>query len=142
LLVLKTGVLIMQNEVFIMKNHMVIGIGCFARPDKLSRIFLKIVRNYALGSIEGIDLVDGNDFGETESNRWIEALIAGKNVESDSPDSASADVPENRKITGFFLALKDQRLKLSIFAKKGNCQQVRHSAVLDALTNMRRSRLN
>ena len=125
-----------------MKNQTVTGIGCFAGPEKLSRLFLKMVRNYALGRIEGIDLASGRECGETESTRLIEALIAGKTLDSDPTDSDAAGAPENKKITGFFLTLKDQKLSLSIFAKKSGCRQERHSAVLGVLTDMRRRRLN
>jgi len=125
-----------------MKNQMITGIGCFAKPEKLSRIFLKMIRNYALGQIEGIDPADRKQWGETESTRLMEALIVGKNPQSHSSDSDSTQTPEYQKITGFFLALKDQKLNLSIFAKKWSGRQERYSAVLDVLTQMRRSRLN
>jgi hypothetical protein len=125
-----------------MKNQTVTGIGCFAKPEKLRRIFLKMVQRYALGQIEGIDLADRRESGETESTRLIEALVAGKFLEPDPSDANSPDAPEYKKITGFFLTLKDQKLNLSIFAKNGGCRQERHSAVLHALTDIRRRRLN
>ncbi len=125
-----------------MKYQTVTGIGCFAKPEKLSRIFLKMVRNYALGQIEGIDLTGDFESGGTDSTRLIEALITGQSLGSDPSDSDACGASENKKITGFFLALKDHRLKLSIFAKKGSCPQERHSAVLDTLTSMRWRRLN
>jgi hypothetical protein len=125
-----------------MKNQTVTGIGCFARPEKLRRIFLKMVQRYALGQIEGIDLADRSESGETESIRLIEALIAGRNLELHPSNSNSPDAPEYKKITGFFLTLKDQKLNLSIFAKNSDRRQERHSAVLDALTDIRWRRLN
>ena len=125
-----------------MKNQTVTGIGCFARPERLRRIFLKMVQDYALGQIEGIDLTNKGKLGGTESTRLIEALITGKKLAPETPNAAIPEAPEYKKITGFYLTLKDQQLKLSIFAKKGNCRQERHSAVLDLLTDMRRSRLN
>jgi hypothetical protein len=125
-----------------MKNLNVTGIGCFARPEKLRRIFLKMIQKYALGQIEGIDLANKRESGETESTRLIEALVAGKVLGPDPSDTISPDAPEHKKITGFFLTLKDQKLNLSIFAKNGGCRQERHSAVLDALTDIRWRRLN
>ena len=125
-----------------MNNQTVTGIGCFARPEKLRRIFLKMVQRYALGRIEGIDLTDGRESGETESARLIAALIAGQILQPHPSDSNSPNAPEYKKITGFYLTLKDQKLNLSIFAKNGGCRQERHSAVLNALTDIRRRRLN
>jgi hypothetical protein len=125
-----------------MKNIIVTGIGCFAKPEKLSRIFLKMVRIYTLGQIEGIDVSKRHEWGDTESTRLVEALIAGESLEHHSLHCDSPNAPEYQKITGFFLTLKDQKLNLSIFAKKRGSRQERHSAVLDVLTNIRRSRLN
>jgi len=127
---------------FFMRYQTITGIGCFAKPEKLSRIFLKMVQNYALGQIEGIDLTVDLDSGGTESTRLIKALMTGQSLAPDPSDSDVCGAPENKKITGFFLTLKDHRLRLSIFAKKGGCPQERHSAVLDALTSMRWRRLN
>ncbi len=101
-----------------------------------------MVQRYALGQIEGIDLADRSESGETESIRLIEALIAGRNLELHPSNSNSPDAPEYKKITGFFLTLKDQKLNLSIFAKNSDRRQERHSAVLDALTDIRWRRLN
>jgi hypothetical protein len=125
-----------------MKNQTITGIGCFAKPEKLRRIFLKLIQRYALGQIEGLDLINRQESGETESIRLIEALIAGQILDLDPSDTNTSDAPECKKITGFFLTLKDQKLNLSIFAKNGGCRQERHSAVLDALTNIRWKRLN
>ena len=101
-----------------------------------------MVQRYALGQIEGLDLINRGESGETESTRLIEALIAGQILDSDPSDVNTSDAPEYKKITGFFLTLKDQKLNLSIFAKNGGCRQERHSAVLNALTDIRRRRLN
>jgi hypothetical protein len=115
---LRAGGLKMGNEGFFMKNETVTGIGCFAGPERLRRFFLKMVQNYARGQVDGIDLTNRGQVGETESTRLIEALIAGKILDPEPSESNSPDVPEYKKITGFFLTLKDQKLNLSIFAKK------------------------
>ncbi len=125
-----------------MKNQSVTGIGCFARPEKLSRIFLKMVQNYTLGQLEGIELANGCESGGTEGTKLLRALIAGKAACRDSSDPDAAGRLENKKITGFFLTLKDHSLELSIFAKNGDCRRERHSAVLERFTRVRRKRLN
>ena len=125
-----------------MNNRTVTGIGCFAGPERLSRIFLKMVQNYTLGEFSGIEPVNDPGAGETESVQLLKALIAGKPASHDSWDADPGKLAEDKKITGFFMTLKDQKLKLSIFAKTGCNRQERHSTVLDALTNMRLKRLN
>jgi len=125
-----------------MENQIITGIGCFAGPQKLSRIFMRMVQTYALGKLDGIEWVNSCESDGTEGTRLLKALIAGKAVRQGSATPDAVDNLENKKITGFFLTLKDQNLKLSIYAKKGDNQQERHSAILDEFTRLRQKRLN
>jgi len=125
-----------------MKNQIITGVGCFAGPEKLSRIFLKMVQTYTLGKMDGIQWANGCDSDATEGTRLLKALIAGEAAWQDSVIPGAVDRLENKKITGFFLTLKDQRLKLSIFAKRGDSQRERHSAILNEFTQMRQRRLH
>jgi len=125
-----------------MVNHTITGVGCFAGPEKLSRIFMRMVQTYTLGQLDGIEWINGRESDETEGTRLLKALIAGKAARLEPSIPEAADRYENKKITGFFLALKDQGLELSIFAKNGDCRRERHSAVLNEFTQMRQRRLN
>ena len=125
-----------------MENQIITGIGCFAGLEKLSRIFLKMLHTYTLGQLEGIELDNGCESGATEGTQLLKALIAGKTAGQDSSFPDGADRLKKKKITGFYLTLQDHSLKLSIFAKNGNCRRERHSAVLDGFTQVRRKRLN
>jgi len=125
-----------------MRDQTITGVGCFARPEKLSRIFLRMVQTYTLGKLDGVKWVNGCKSGEAEGIRLLKALIAGKTAWQDSAVPDDVDRLENKKITGFFLTMKDQRLKLSIFAMKGDSQRERHSAILNEFTQMRQKRLN
>jgi hypothetical protein len=125
-----------------MENQIITGIGCFAGPKKLSRIFMRMVQSYTLGKLDGIEWGTGCDSDGTEGTKLLKALIAGKAVRQDSAHPDAVDRLENKKITGFFLTLKDQGLELSIFAENGDCPPERHSAVLDGFTKIRQKRLN
>ena len=126
-----------------MIHKKVTGIGCFAKPATLSRVFKKMVRNYTLGQFESINLVnDHNEVRGADGSALLRALIAGKGGYFPAPDSESGKVAENRKITGFFLTLRNQCLNLSIFAR-GDCNVLeRYTANLDAFTELRQKRLN
>ena len=101
-----------------MINKKLTGIGCFAKPATLSRVFKKMVQNYTLGQFESINMVNGYDeLRGSDGTVLLRALIAGKAGYFPSPDSESCSVAENRKIIGFFLTLRNQRLNLSIFAR-------------------------
>jgi hypothetical protein len=121
---------------------MITGIGCFAGPEKLSRIFLKMVQTYTLGPIDGIEWANDGESGATEVTQLLKTLMTGKAARQNPSLPAAADGLENKKITGFFLALKDHSLELSIFAKNGNRQRERHTAVLDGFSGVRQKRLN
>ena len=126
-----------------MINKKLTGIGCFAKPATLSRVFKKMVQNYTLGQFESINMVNGHDeVRGSDGTVLLRALIAGKAGYFPSPDSEPCSVAENRKITGFFLTLRNQRLNLSIFAR-GDCNiRERYTASLDAFTELRQKRLN
>lgn len=124
-----------------MKNQIVNGIGCFAKPERLSRIFLRMVQNYTLGPLDKSKLANGCKFAENENARLLEALIAGKAAGLKSSIFDPNSGIENKKITGFFLTLKDQSLELSIFSKSDNGRE-RYCTKLDAFTRLRRKRLN
>ncbi len=126
-----------------MLNKKVTGIGCFAKPATLSRVFKKMVRNYTLGQFESINLVNGHDeVRGADGTVMLKALIAGKAGYFPAPDSESCSVAENRKITGFFLTLRNQGLNLSIFARGDRNIRERYTTSLDAFTELRQKRLN
>ena len=126
-----------------MINRKVTGIGCFAKPATLSRVFNKMVRNYTLGQFESINPANSQDMaGSVDGTVLLKALIAGKAGYFPAPDSDSCDVAENRKITGFFLRFSNQRLNLSIFARGDrNIRQI-YTTSLDGYTELRQKRLN
>ena len=114
-----------------MENQTITGVGCFAEPQKLSRIFLRMVQTYTLGKLEGIDWINNCGSDETEGPRLLKALIAGKAAGQNAMIPGADDGWPKKRITGFFLTLKDQRLKLSILAKIGDRQLEWHSAILN-----------
>ena len=126
-----------------MINKKVTGIGCFAKPATLSRVFKKMVQNYTLGQFESFNMVNGHDeVRGADGTVLLRALITGKAGYFPWPDSESCRVAENRKITGFFLTLRNQRLNLSIFARGDRDVRERYTASLDAFTELRQKRLN
>ena len=105
--------------------------------------FQKMVRNYTLGQFESINQVNGHDeVRGSDGTVLLKALIAGKTGYFPSPDSEFCSVAENRKITGFFLTLRNQRLNLSIFARGDRNIRERFTASLEAFTELRQKRLN
>ncbi len=125
-----------------MENQNVIGIGCYAKPDRLSSIFNKLVRAYALGPFIGSQLFDGPASKEINGVDLLQILIAGEGSDRNSRDCKGPGIKALSKITGFYLMLNDQGLKLSIFARSNSRRPEIVTTKLDGLTKLRQRRLN
>lgn len=125
-----------------MRNQMFTGIGCFAKPDRLERIFDRIVRNYILEPHGGYELLNENLPKNSEGTHLLQALMADL-AETGYPNGARAeDLAKPCEIAGFYLTLSDQKLNLSIFAKGNNSRSGIFRTSLGKLTRLRHKRLN
>ena len=102
-----------------MKYQGVIGVGCYGRPETLTRVLKKFVATYILGKSKGPDRKDGQHCVQFETIKLLKALIGGL---LESHQFSEPEIIENFKnsdITGFFLALESRRLNLSLFTRHG-----------------------
>lgn len=125
-----------------MENHNVIGIGCYARPQRLSRIFKKLVQAYTLGPFKGNQLFNEPASKDIHGVDLLQKLMAGENSDISSGDCENPNLKAFSKITGFYLMLNDQGLNLSIFARFNNRRSEIVTTRLDGLTKLRQKRLN
>jgi len=101
-----------------------------------------MVQTYTLEKLDDVEWERDWESDGSEGIKLLKALIAGPTARQNSAGLEAGDWFENKKITGFFLTLKDQRLKLSVFAKIGESRRERHSAILDGITRLRLKRMN
>jgi len=125
-----------------MKNQRIVGIGCFARPETLSRVAKKWIRTYTLGQIQSLRVGNDNGVTPSEGTQLLNAIITGQPNNVQKQTSKQLDGLQDKKITGFFLEMKDHRLNLSVFAKGVSSGRKRYTATLDAVTKIRQKRLN
>jgi len=125
-----------------MKNQRIVGIGCFAGPETLSKVAKKWIDNYTLGQFQSIRVENDKGVTPSEGTQLLNAIITGESNTIREQSSNSVDGLQNRKITGFFLEMKDHRLNLSVFAKGVSSGQQRYTATLDVITRIRQKRLN
>jgi hypothetical protein len=125
-----------------MKIQKFTGIGCFAKPERLGRIFNKLVQDYALGPFESDQLFDQKMPPGCEGIDLLKALMAGPTRDRGSGPCETIKFPGHQNITGFYLSLFDQKLNLAIFAKGNSSRQEIYTAKLDELTKLRQKRLN
>ena len=125
-----------------MKNQMFTGIGCFAKADRLGRIFSNLLQTYTLGPFKEDQLINRSISKDSEATVLLQALMTGLTGGSGSVDCGSFNVKRPKKITGFYLALVDQKLNLSIFTRGTKSRPEIFTTNLDGLTKLRRKRLN
>jgi hypothetical protein len=125
-----------------MRDQTFTGVGCFAKPDRLGRIFRKLVQSYTLGPFNENQLFDGSLSKKSEGAVLLQALMAGLTIGSGSADRATLSLGRPKKITGFYLSLNDQKLNLRIFARGNSTRPEIFTTSLDELTKLRRKRLN
>ena len=125
-----------------MKNEMFTGIGCFAKPDRLNRIFNKLVQNYTLGPFNADQLFDGSDSDGSDHADLLQAVMANLAGDGGSGDGETPNLNRFKKITGFYLSLNDQKLNLSIFARGNDSRTEIITKRLDKLSRIRQKRLN
>ena len=125
-----------------MDNQTVIGIGCFAKPERLSRIFNKLVQDYALGSLENNQLFDQYTPPGCEGADLLREFLAKPTKGRPSGRCETIRFPKHPNITGFYLSLFDQKLNLKIFTRGNSAKQEIYTATLDELTQLRQERLN
>jgi hypothetical protein len=116
-----------------MQNQTFTGIGCFAKPQRLNRIFKKLVQAYTLGPFEESQMREAN---------LIEALMADRTGDICSAGCKNPGFKVSPKITGFYLTVKDQELNLSIFTKTNSARPEIITTSLDGLTKLRQQKLH
>jgi hypothetical protein len=125
-----------------MKNSGVVGIGCFAKPETLARVLKKMIEQYILGNFEGLIRDRGAKTAQSDVIKLLKTIIG---VPAASHPYFGADATmslQNTRITGFFLALGNQGLNLSIFTRDRRLTGKKYTTKLTCLTKIREKRLH
>jgi len=125
-----------------MKNLAIVGIGCFAKPETLSRVLKNMIEGYILGNFERFTEKNNNNSLSTDLIQLLKDIIVGSSESQQTIGGEVIDSLADKKITGFFLRLKNERLNLSLFTRESGLKCKKFSANLDALTQIRKKRLH
>lgn len=125
-----------------MEDQTFTGVGCFAKADRLGRIFSNLLQTYTLGPFKKDQLINRSISRDSEEAVLLQSLIAGLTGSSGSVNCESVNLKRPKKITGFYLTLVDQKLNLSIFTRGNKSRSEIFTTNLDELTRLRRKRLN
>ncbi len=106
-----------QVGAIFMINGKVVGLDAFGKPGTFSKVFKKLLESYALDAIDWYDPDKGHKALKSEVTRFQKSALSA-DAESHPSVGLGTDFRlESRKITGFALALDDQLLHVSIFAR-------------------------
>ena len=102
-----------------MKYQGVIGVGCYGRPETLTRVLKKFVEKYILGNSRLPDRGEGRHCVQFETIKLLKVLIGGLLESHQYSEPEIIEKIKKSGITGFFLSLERSRLNLSVFTRHG-----------------------
>jgi len=95
----------------------VVGMDAFGKPGTFSEVFKKLLESYALDAIDWYDPNQESKALKSEVTKFQKAALAA-DAESHPAVGLGTDFRlESRKVIGFSLALDEQVLHVSIFAR-------------------------
>jgi hypothetical protein len=143
MIVAKTEVLTIKTKgTIIMNDPGVVGIGCFAKPEILSRVLRKMVEGYILGNLEGHTEKTVGASMSSELILLLRTVIAGLSGDQQAIGPGIIDSLTGKKITGFFLAMENEALNLWLFTREGRSTSKKITTNLGTLTQIRKRRLH
>ncbi|MGD8523164.1 MAG: hypothetical protein PVF56_18600 [Desulfobacterales bacterium] len=125
-----------------MNDPGMVGIGCFAKPEKLSRVLRKMVEGYILGNLEGHIEKNVDESKSSDLILLLKTVIGGMTGNQQAIGSEIIDSLTGKKITGFFLAMEKEGLNLSVFIRESRLTSKKITTQLGVLTQIRKKRLH
>jgi hypothetical protein len=125
-----------------MKNSSIVGIGCFAKPETIARVLKKMVEQYVLGNFEGLIEDKGAKTAQSDVIKLLKTIISAPATGQQYLGVDAAASLQKTRITGFFLALGNQGLNLSVFTRDRHLAGRKYTTKLTCLTRIREKRLH
>ena len=130
-----------QVGAIFMINGQVAGMDAFGRPDTFSKVFKKLLESYALDAIDWYDPDNEEKAYRSEVTKFRKAADAASSEDRPGVGLGTDFRLESRKVTGFALALNDQILHVSIFARTNGNKKSRYESRMESFTQRRRNRV-
>ena len=106
-----------QIGAIFMINGKVVGLDAFGKPETFSKVFKKLLESYALDAIDWYNPDKEHKAFKSEVTKFQKSALSAYAEGRPSVGLGTDFRLESRKITGFALALDDQFLHVSIFAR-------------------------
>ena len=130
-----------QIGAIFMINGKVVGLDAFGKPGTFSKVFKKVLESYALDAIDWFDPKKEHKALKSEVTRFQKTTLSA-DAEAHPAVGLGTDFRlESKKITGFALALDDQLLHVSIFARAGGDNTSIRKSRMESYSQRRRNRV-
>ena len=123
-----------------MINGRVVGLDSFGKPESFTKVFEKLVESYALDAIDWFDPDKEHKALKSEITKFQKAAVSASAEVSSSVGLGNDFRLESKKLTGFALALDDQLLHVSIFARANGQNHEKQAPRMERYTRRRRNR--
>jgi len=123
-----------------MINGKVVGLDSFGKPESFSKVSEKLVRSYVLDAIDWFDPEKEHKALKSEVTKFQKAALSSSAEARTSVGLGTDFRLESRKITGFALALDDQVLHVSIFARANGRNRYSVDSMIQRFSGRRRNR--
>ena len=100
-----------------MINGKFAGTDAFGKPGTFSKVFKKLLKSYALDAIDWYEPDKEHKALKSEVTKFQKAALAASTEGRASVGLGTDFRMESKKVTGFALALDEQLLHISIFAR-------------------------
>jgi hypothetical protein len=129
-----------QVGAIFMINGRVAGLDAFGKPGTFSKVFKKLLESYALDAIDWYDPNKEHKALKSEVTRFRKAALSAGAEARPSVGLGTDFRFESKKVTGFALALDDQVLHVSIFARADSRNNEKRTSRMERYTRRRRNR--
>jgi len=129
-----------QVGAIFMINGKVVGLDAFGKPETFSEVFKKLLESYALDAIDWFDPNKESKALKSEVTKFQKATLVAEAEGRPSVGLGTDFRLESRKVTGFALALEDQLLHISIFARVDGRNHEKQASRMERYTHRRRNR--
>ena len=130
----------LQVGAIFMINGKVVGQDAFGNPGTFSDVFKKLLKSYALDAIDWYDPDKDHKALKSEVTKFQKSALSA-NAEARPAVGLGTDFRlESKKVTGFALALNDQLLHVSIFARADGQNHKKQATRMERYTHRRRNR--
>ena len=124
-----------------MINGKVVGMDALGKPETFTKVFEKLIRSYALDAVDWFNPEKEHKYHKSKVTAFLKSALSA-HLEPHPSVGLGTDIRmESKKITGFALALDNEVLHVSLFAKENGDGEKMRSSRMHRYSRRRRNRI-